>query len=362
MHENGAFVKNIYCIRPKGFNIGNDIIFLALNHFLRNAFNEVINLISLPATAKYESHKKAGITGQTVHEINQYGHGLVIGGGNLYENGELEVTEPALKALEVPLMLFSLSRGKIYNRKHELVDRTDVMSDSKIVMINKRANVSLTRDHATQAHLDALGCTSVCAGCPTLYYDEMPIHQIHIPDEHRFDALISVRNPALMSIPVDLQFRVREDILELIRILKEKGYSRIRFLCHDHRDIPFAASFREIEYLYTEDVYAYLTFLRISRLNVTYRLHSFLPSLAFGVPAIKISYDQRALSVIESIGMQEWNIDLVKDDLFQEVNHRIANLNHYRNLIEKCRTGTWKKLKIELEAGVEKFAQAVLAS
>lgn len=105
-------MKNIYSIRPKGFNIGNDVIYLGINHFLRLAFKENFNIISLPATGKYESQRKSGLSAQTVYEINQFGCGVVVGGGNLYENGEMEINPIALKALSRPLMIFSVSRGK----------------------------------------------------------------------------------------------------------------------------------------------------------------------------------------------------------------------------------------------------------
>ena len=82
---------NLFSIRPKGFNIGNDVIYLGVNHFIRQAFKENYNVISLPATGKYESQRKSGLSSQTVYEINQFGHGVVVGGGNLYENGELEI-------------------------------------------------------------------------------------------------------------------------------------------------------------------------------------------------------------------------------------------------------------------------------
>ena len=72
---------NLFCIRPKGFNVGNDAIYLGMQHFVYKAFGEVINLITLPATFKYESQGKAGLTAKTIYEINQYGHGVIIGGG-----------------------------------------------------------------------------------------------------------------------------------------------------------------------------------------------------------------------------------------------------------------------------------------
>ena len=128
---------NLFCIRPKGFNVGNDAIYLGMQHFVYKAFGEVINLITLPATSKYESQGKAGLTAKTIYEINQYGHGVIIGGGNLYENGDLDVNLDALSALEVPLMIFSVSRGRVYNRRLELVHRTDTMPDRTIKALHQ---------------------------------------------------------------------------------------------------------------------------------------------------------------------------------------------------------------------------------
>jgi len=350
---------NIYCIRPKGFNIGNDVIHVALNHFLRSAFKENLNIISLPATSKYESQKKAGLNSQTVYEINQFGHGLIIGGGNLYENSELEINPMALKALEVPMMLFSLSRGKIFNKRNELVDRTDVMTDDKIIMLNNRADISLSRDLATTAYINDLGVKNKLGGCPTLFLNETPLHMVPISKENMTDALISVRTPSLMSIPVDKQYAVKDELLEIISILKSKNYQNIKLFCHDHRDIPFAASFSDIDYLYTDDVYTYLTYLRNTRLNVTYRLHSFLPALAFNVPAIKISYDQRALSMLETIGMDKWNINMVTQNAVAEVKNRISNLSDLDALKDKNRNQVWAELHSTISANFENFAKLV---
>ncbi len=351
---------NLYCIRPKGFNIGNDVIHLALNYFIRSSFNQNLNIISLPATSKYESQKKAGLNSQTVYEINQFGHGLIVGGGNLYENGELEINHTALKALDVPFMIFSLSRGKIYNKKLELVDRTDVMTDNNIVAINKKADFSLSRDIATCEYIKDLGCDNIVGGCPTLFINEMPQHMVPISDVDKTDALISIRTPNLMSIPVSYQYSVRDQLLEMIELLKTEGYKNIKFLCHDHRDIPFAASFKEIEYLYTDDVYTYLTLLKSTKLNITYRLHSFLPALSLGIPAIKLSYDQRALSMLKTVGMDEWNIDILKQDVISEIKKRIKSIGDLDNIKDSLRDNKWADLRSTVVTNFNKFAELVL--
>ncbi|MCB1076874.1 MAG: hypothetical protein KDM64_03505, partial [Verrucomicrobiae bacterium] len=197
---------NIFCIRPKGFNVGNDAIFMGLQAAIAEAFGSFVNLISIPATSRYESQAKAGLTSRTVHEINQYGHGVIVGGGNLYENGELDVNLEALKKLEPPLMLFSLSRGRIYNRLDKLVDRTDVMPDGVMAGLNRQATWSLARDHATLSHLHGLGLDHVkLGGCPTIFLDRLRSQFPEVPQGDRRTTLVSVRNPQLMNISLQRQ-------------------------------------------------------------------------------------------------------------------------------------------------------------
>lgn len=337
-------VINIYSIRPKGFNIGNDVIYVGVNHFIRKAFAKNFNVISLPATSKYESHRKSGLGSQTIHEINRFGDGVVVGGGNLYENGELEVSSIALQALEKPMMIFSVSRGKIFNDKLQLVNRTDVMPDDKIKLLNDRADVSMSRDLETKKHIDTLGCHNVLGGCPTLFINEVPQHLVPILDVDKTDALISIRTPTLMNIPVSLQYELRDQLIEMISVLKDKGYTNIKILCHDHRDIPFASSFSDLDYLYTEDVYTFLSYLRNTRLNLTFRLHSFIPCLSYGIPTIKICYDQRALSMLETLGLDGWGINMIKDDVIAETKNRLNSIGELEVLKSKLSKTVWAGL------------------
>jgi hypothetical protein len=350
---------NLYCIRPKGFNIGNDVIYLGLNHFIRSAFGELVNITSFPATSKYESHKKAGLTAETVYEVNQFGNGLIIGGGNLYENGELAISPTALKALEVPLMLFSLARGKIFNKRRELVDRTDVMTDENIIRLNRSAQVSISRDKATHGYLSSIGCDTILGGCPTIFINEMPQHMVPTSERDRTDALISIRMPSLMSIPIETQYRLRDDLLHIIDVLRSFNYRNIKLLCHDHRDIPYASSFTGMEYLYTEDPYVYLTFLKNTRLCVTYRLHSFLPCMAFDIPAAIISYDQRTISMVDTIGLDQWNIHMLKDDVVEEVRARLRSLDDLAAMKTGQRKTCWPELRQRMVSQCKRFAELV---
>lgn len=350
---------NLYSIRPKGFNIGNDVIYLGVNHFIRSSFKKNYNVISLAATGKYETNRKTGISSQTIYEINQFGHGLIIGGGNLYENGELEINPVALKALEKPLMIFSVSRGKVFNNSLELVDRTDVMTDQNMLLINKKADVSLSRDIATYQYLKNLGAKNEIGGCPTLFMSEIPQHVVPLVQGESTDALISIRTPSLMSIPISYQYELREKILDQIKLLQKNGYNNVKILCHDHRDIPFAASIKEIDYLYTEDVFTFLTYLRNTKLNLTYRLHAFIPCLSYGVPTINISYDQRASSMLETLGLKEWDINLLGDNVNKEIDYRIQNINELEKLREGLKSH-WTQLRETMQNGTDKFIKQVV--
>lgn len=351
---------NIFCIRPKGFNVGNDAIFLALQAALAEGFGCFVNLITLPATSRYESQARGGLTSKTIHEINQYGDGVIVGGGNLYENGELDLNTNALPRLEPPMMLFSLSRGRIYNRLDQLVDRTDVMSDGSIVALNEAASFSLARDEATLEYLRKLGLqTPQLGGCPTIFLDRVIDRLPAVSDADRGCTLVSIRHPSLMNISLPRQIRVQDEIASILQMLRKRGYNDVRLLCHDHRDIPFAASFGGIPYVYIADPFAYLALLRACRLNVSYRVHSALPCMAFGTPFIKLSYDERALSLMRTVGFGEWNIDLVRSkNVLNDVADRIDRLDSVTSIKTNAEP-RWAELRHAQDATMRDFATRV---
>lgn len=350
----------LFNIRPRGLNIGNDVIAIGLRLFIKQAFGEVVNIISLPATSKYESHAKAGLRPATLHEINQYGHGVIIGGGNLYENGELELNPETLNTLAPPMMLFSLSRGRIYGRKREWTERTDAMPTRSIQALNQKAMVSFARDDATLDFLHKVGATNaVLGGCPTLYLDHMEPQLFELGNLYRDTVFISVRNPQLINVPLDRQAEVRTDILNIIGFLREKGHKDIRLLCHDPRDIPFAASIRDVDYTYVDDAFTFLSLLRACALLVTYRLHSALPSFALNRPCIVVSYDERAISAMRSVGYGDWNIDMVRQDVMAEVRDRYARLDQLPDLRQQA-APVWQGLRETMEEGFGRFARSVI--
>jgi hypothetical protein len=328
----------LFNIRPFGLNVGNDAIFVAMQRLIYRSFGSLVNIISIPATSKYESHSIAGLSSQTIHRINQIGDGVIIGGGNLFENGEIEVNSNALKALDVPMMIYSVSRGRVYNKNNILTERTDVIPDQKLLDLCTASKINLLRDQATYNYLNNKGCTNIeVGGCPTLHLNELNIKSLGYLDDQKNvseSLIISIRTPELMNISSSKKARVRSDILDFINEFKN-DFSDVKLLCHDVRDIDFAKSIPNSTFIYTGDVFTYLSVLKQCKMIISYRLHSFLPALSFNTPAIKISYDERALSLIDTLGFNEWNINMVEEEnILDKVKYRYQNIGNLE-LIKK---------------------------
>ena len=301
---------NLFVIRPYGYNIGNHVIFSALKNLIKNNFHEDLNIISIPASSKYDSNGNSGLTSSSIHEINQYGHGVIIGGGNLLENGELDIHPEALKALRPPLMLFSLSWGRIYDSRGDLNLRTDSISEKNLETLLNLSKVNVARDLTTKSYLESISKSKISlGGCPTLFFNQEIQQSKFDGIKENKVALVSIRNPSLMSITPNHQSRIKPHIKKMCMHLKDLGYKPI-LLCHDHRDISFASSFEKLNYLYSENVEEYLNILKFSSLLITYRVHSFLPAIGFKIPSINIEYDERSSSLVKTVGLEKLSISL----------------------------------------------------
>ena len=354
-------VLTIFCVRPPNLNIGNDAIFLGVRHLLREAFGETFNLVQVPAVQRGGQDELGGLLPKTIHQMNLYGHGVIVGGGNLYENGQLDVDVHALGGLRLPLMLFSLSHGRIYDHRHQLISRTDAMPAQTVVALNHHAAVSVVRDDATLEHLRALGVTAaVIGGCPSLFLSRLQ----PMPSPRPVVAggtLLSLRHPQLTSIPLRDQARLHAAIMRLIEVVESEGFGPVRILCHDTRDLPFALSFGDLECIVPDDVYSYLELLRQARLVVSFRLHAFVPCLSFGTPAINISYDERSRSLVRTLGFESWDIDFVRaPDVVADVRGRCARLHEFADLRRRAQP-CWRRLEDVMHGAMSSFASLVTA-
>ncbi len=350
---------NVFAVRPRRFNVGNETIEVAVRGLLREQLDGPLNLVPVPAVRSEEEGSLSGLGPRTIHQMNLYGQGVVVGGGNLYENGQLDVDVQAVAALRPPLLLLSLSHGRIYDELGRLHPRTDAMPDAVIAALNEHALASVARDDATLAHLRGLGVHgAVLGGCPTLLLDELLPAD---PGPRDGSVYLSVRNPELMSVPLVDQARVHADVRRTIDALHAEGLGPVQLLCHDKRDLAFASSFGDVAYVLPDDVTAYLTMLRRAQLVVSFRLHAFLPCLTFGTPTVNLSYDERSSSLVRTLGLEEWDIDFLRcGDVAGAVVDRVRRPGDLRALVAAAQP-RWRELTEVTRAAVGTFATAVRA-
>ena len=207
-------MTTLFCVRPATRNIGNDIINRATTDLLFAVFGAETSIVTIPALA---GPQDGGLTARQIYDINRLADGVVIGGGNLFENGQLTVDEQALGALRRPMLLIGLAHGRIHGRDGSLVHRTDAMPPHVIRRLVERSVLTMVRDHGTQEILRTFAIPNVeVGGCPTLFMAPNPAGWTY--DER---VLISVRQPDRMSIPPPLQRRVADDVRRLIAALKQ---------------------------------------------------------------------------------------------------------------------------------------------
>jgi hypothetical protein len=346
-------MSTLFCVRPATRNIGNDLIGHATTALLVEHFGADTSVVTIPALA---DGRFGGFTAAQVHDMNRFADGVVVAGGNLFENGQFTIDRAALAALRVPLMIVGVSHGRIFDDAGELVERTDAMPAATITALAERAVVSLVRDEATCVRLRALGVADVqTGGCPTLFLRE---GRTTPPDGGR--VLLSLRHPALMNVPPRVQWRVADDVRRLIASLEAHFGCVVTLVCHDYRDLAFAAGFPDTPQLYFDDVRPYVAALRSARLSVGYRLHASLPAFAFGTPAVNISYDERSRAALATAGLGEWDIDLMRSpDVVAVVMSRVRDLDRY----DDVRAGARRRIETLRErtnAGFAHFRAHVL--
>jgi hypothetical protein len=162
-----------------------------------------------------------------------------------------------------------------------------------------------------------------------------------------------------MNVPPQAQWRVAEDVRALLAALRSEFGGEVTLACHDYTDIEFASGFPEARMIYFDDVERYIAALRRCRLSVSYRLHSFLPCLAFGTPTIHLSYDERGTAMVRTAGMGGWDVDILRErDTVAAVMARARDLAAFH----KARVDAGRAidaLRTRTVGGIEAFAAAV---
>jgi len=344
---------NIYHICPfgPGFNIGNFMIQQSVRRMVGRLSGRGINFITVPASG---FGSKAGLTKQIVYDINQTADGVIVGGGNLFENGEIAIDRTALQALRRPMLIYSSSYGRIYGPDLTYVRRTDAISDSDLFALLDRADVVLSRDEATKRHIESLTqhLDHEVGGCPSVYISELAAAEFGVSGavDSRYP-LLAVRNPDQMNIPLSQKIRVHSLSEHCLQLLERRQRKSAMVLCNDQRDIEYAMSFgREI--LYTSDVYEYFRILDGVSEAISFRVHTSLPLWSLGRPTLNLSYDERSESLIETLDMRELDLNIIEEgnSVNEEIESRLASLPDH---IEA--PARWEQLRGIQEAGIRRF-------
>lgn len=324
----------LFSFRPLTTNVGNDLIALGTDVLLRDAWGGPVDVVSLPSAGGGRGAKTAGLDARNVYEANLLADAVLIGGGNVFENGALLVDPTALGALQVPMMLLAASAGRVRGRDGGLHARTDSVAPEVMARLCGHARPLLVRDDATARLLEDLGVEHVTvAGCPSLLLGRLGA-DLPEPDESLAGvALLSLRHPRLMSVPYADQGRVPRQVERLIARLGAE-HDRVALVCHDYQDLAFAAQLAEagaggaVEVRYTEDARELLGWLRGCAVSVGYRLHGFLACVALGVPALHLSYDERGTAMVETLDLGDYDLSLQahdEDGLADAVGERLAD-------------------------------------
>lgn len=344
---------NIYHICPfgPGFNIGNFMIQQSVRRMVGNLSGCGINFITVPASG---FGSKAGLTKKVVYDINQTADGVIVGGGNLFENGEISIDQTALQALRRPMLIYSSSYGRIYGPDLSYVRRTDAISDSDLVSLMKRADVVLSRDEATLKHIETLAQhpDHTVGGCPSVYISELAAAEfskrVSVGDRY---PMLAVRNPEQMNVPLSQKIRVHTLSEQCLQILERKHGKPAVILCNDQRDIEYAMSFgREI--LYTSDVYEYFQILDGVSEAISFRVHTSLPLWSLGRPALNLSYDERSESLIKTLDMCRYDLNLIEesDSILENIKSRLSGFPEQVEAPVR-----WQQLREIQEAGIRRF-------
>lgn len=319
-------MKNLFHIVPfgPGFNIGNFLIQKCIRETILEVGGSDYNLISIPSRLKGSSD--SGLTSKTIHKVNQIGDGVILGGGNLFENNDLDLDLHALDSLQANLFVFSASYGRIYNKNLDLSVRTDCMPDAKLKKLADKSSHILARDKATFDKIRQVVDTHSClheAGCPTVFTNRFFSHVS--PKFDRPISLIAVRNPEQMNVPYEYKSKLHQIIPSLIDMLERYSNNPVYLYCNDQRDLYFARSFTE-RVLYTGDVDEYVSILKSTAACISFRVHTTIPLLSLGIPVINLSYDERSISLIrETLGYRKKDISFCQDVkvLMEQLEHAL---------------------------------------
>ena len=339
-----APISNVFCVRPRTGDVGDEAVFLVVRHYLREAFGPWVNVVSVDA--RRDGHGPSGITSRTAYELGLFGHGVVLcGGAPLDRQPWLELDCEALEDLPAPLWVVGWPDGM----EPWVIEGLA----RKAVAVSCLDARSLRRFEGHDAALSELG------GCATLFADRAMLKGA-VGQAQAGQVLLVVRDPMRTPLHGTRRTKLAADQREVARLLRARHPS-VRMLAVSDAGRHLAASIGDLDYLYTEDAHTWHDLLRQSALVVSFRAETALACAGLGVPFVHVACGDDGLGAMAAAGLDDWSIDLQScSDIPGAVSARLDQLG---SLETKRLTamGRWGALDRALAGAAGRFAEAVVA-
>ena len=80
--------------------------------------------------------------------------------------------------------------------------------------------------------------------------------------------------------------------------------------------------------------------------------------MAFGTPFVKLSYDERAISLMETVGFGDWNIDIVREpNVLGAVEDRLNRIDSLPAIRDAAQP-VWNNIRTTQDTALREFAAA----
>ncbi len=346
----------LFLLRPDPQDLGERISELVLRHRIAEALGPRVNLV--PLHGQGDGLGRGGLSTRTVYEINMHGHGVVVFGAT--DTGpeiepEIDLDPEACKLLTVPVLVCGVvGRGP-----------KDALKIAGLDLHGLKALAGVTTA-ATAAEPGALfglhsaaPTQALLTGPMRLFVDRLPPGGILLDEPEGTGALVVIRNPARLPLPAKKRTAVHAQVRAIADMLQSQGHEDVRLLCQHPTDVAFAAAYG-IDYFYCDDPYTFLDVVQTADIVVSYRLEAALAAASYGRPMVHLASDEASRSVMRTVGLSDWSVDLTAADAVEAV----AGLakTHEELSLERVRLlPNWSEYDRRAHEAFGAFADAVIA-
>ncbi len=346
-----SIIIHHYC--PHTYNAGDHFVIHSIRKSIRERIPNAV-FIPKPCAVNRGWGKPARLTGRNITFSSRYADAVIIGGSDQYNGWSLRIRKDEISLLEPPFYLIGLGISSKGLTHEPNIPKKEYLED--IIAANEHASMSSVRDNRTYDFLSAVGVKKhVITGCPATFLFN-----------RKFE--LKKDGPVLLTFPFPVvrgsdneKFReIIELTKQLIDFFKKKGLTPV-ISCHDDRDVPPAQELFPAEQIFFSN-YArdYFPVYEDASLVIGTRLHATILASAMGKPFVNVNLDSRGLGFSETFEMQDWNINLEGNAVFNKIKNRVdAVLSGNLSAFEKF-YNTKELLRAEYEVFMDKCSEDII--